>query len=137
MELDRVKLNRKYNLGNYETIDVGFEAETNEQDNPLDVLKHLEDMAELYLQARTAKTEQKPQPKPQPKPKPELKVDATSLAWETVQTENPFEITKQQEHESFKLLKAKVDEKHGKPVYVDGYVYWMMMDEKTLARRKK
>jgi len=68
LKLDRVKLNRKYNLGNYETLDVCFEAETTEQDNPLDVLKGLEDMAELYLQTRLSKTEQKPEPKPQPKP---------------------------------------------------------------------
>ena len=64
MKLDRVKLNRKYNLGNYETLDVSFEAEITEQDNPLDTLKGLEDMAELYLQSRTSRTEQ---PKPQPK----------------------------------------------------------------------
>jgi len=69
LKLDRVKLNRKYNLGNYETLDVGFEAETTEQDNPLDVLKGLEDLAELYLQSRTMKPESsKPEKKETPQP---------------------------------------------------------------------
>lgn len=66
MKLDRVKLNRKYNLGNYETLDVGFETETTEQDNPLDVLKRLENIAEMYLQTRLSKAEEKPAAAPKP-----------------------------------------------------------------------
>ncbi len=74
MKIDRVSLERKFNLGNYETLDVGLEAMLGEKDNPLDVWKQLEDLAELYLQARTAKPETKPASAEAPKlavaPKP-------------------------------------------------------------------
>ena len=65
------------------------------------------------------------------------KIDVTGLTWEEIQTENPFEVNKQDGAEAYKLLKAKIAEKQGKPVFIDGCVYWMMRDGTTLARRKK
>jgi hypothetical protein len=62
LKIDRARITRKFNLGNYETLDVGFEASLGEKDNPLDVCRQLEDLCELYLQARTAKPEAKPKP---------------------------------------------------------------------------
>ena len=55
MNVKTVKLNRKYNLGNYETLDVGFEAELTEQEGAdaqgsLDTLKDLEKLADTYFQ---------------------------------------------------------------------------------------
>ena len=65
------------------------------------------------------------------------KTDVTGLAWEEIHTENPFEVNKQEDAEGYKLLKAKIAEKQGKPIFIEGYVYWMMRDGTTLARRKK
>jgi hypothetical protein len=69
--------------------------------------------------------------KPQPKP------DMADLTWEPVQTDNPFEVNKQTENENWKALVTKIAEHKGKPIYVEGYVYWLMHDGVTLARRKK
>ena len=53
MNVKTVKLNRKYNLGNYETIDVGYEAELTQvegDDNQkiLEATKELEKLADTY-----------------------------------------------------------------------------------------
>ena len=53
MNVNTVKLNRKYNLGNYETIDVGYEAELTQvegDDNQkiLEATKELEKLADTY-----------------------------------------------------------------------------------------
>ena len=60
MKIETVRLSRKFSLGNYEMLECGFEASVKEQDNPLDVLRSLEDLAEMYLTSRTMKTEVKP-----------------------------------------------------------------------------
>lgn len=73
MKLDRISLNRKFNLGNYETLDLGLEAQLGEQDNPLDVWKQLEDLAEMYLQTRLSKATSKADEKPVAEPKPVAK----------------------------------------------------------------
>lgn len=55
MKPTAISINRKFNLGNYETLDVGLEATLTEQDNPLDAFRQLENMTELYLQNRLSK----------------------------------------------------------------------------------
>jgi hypothetical protein len=52
VKITEVAVSRKFNLGNYEMLEVGLEAALTESDNPLNALKNLEDMAELYLQSR-------------------------------------------------------------------------------------
>ena len=67
MKIEKVTLNRKFNLGNYETLDCGFEASRVNTDNPLDVFKQLEDVAELYLESRLKPTKaEKPPYVPKP-----------------------------------------------------------------------
>jgi hypothetical protein len=85
MKLTAISLNRKFNLGNYETLDVGLEAQLSEKDNPLDAWKQLEDLAEMHLQTRTAKPEAKPTIAPKPSEKadnqiPQLKYDKSQQA---------------------------------------------------------
>ena len=68
MKIDRISVARKFNLGNYETLDVGVEAILGERENPLEAWKVLENMAELYLQSRTAKPSEKPVAEEKPTP---------------------------------------------------------------------
>ena len=134
MKLDRVKLNRKYNLGNYETIDVCFEAETTEQDNPLNVLKGLEDLAELYLQSRTAKTEK---PKPTPPLEKGIVIDLETLIWQDMPaTDKGVWQKSETQNASYFAVKKAIEEKDGKPAFMEGYVVWLNSDG-TLGRRKK
>ena len=74
MNVNLVKLNRKYNLGNYETLDVGFEAELTEQEGAnsqgsLDALKTLEKLADTYFEmVRFQKPAEKPKEAAKPEP---------------------------------------------------------------------
>jgi replication factor A1 len=49
VKITKVSFSRKYNLGNYETLDVGAEAELTEQDNPLEAWSILRDNAEMWF----------------------------------------------------------------------------------------
>jgi hypothetical protein len=80
MKIETVKLSRKFSLGNYEMLEAGFEASVSEQDNVLETLKVLEDLAETYLQVRTMKGGQKKlEAEPEPELKPELKQLSTEM----------------------------------------------------------
>jgi len=70
MKLTNVTLERTYNLGNYESLRIGLEASLADTDNPLNVLKGLEDMAELYLQTRLSRDVPPPKTQPQPPQEP-------------------------------------------------------------------
>jgi hypothetical protein len=47
MKITKVMVNRKFNLGNYETLDIAAEAELNETDNPLEIWGVLKDNIEM------------------------------------------------------------------------------------------
>jgi hypothetical protein len=77
LNITKVSYSRKYNLGNYESLDVAAEAVLNEKDNPLEVWTILADNTEMWYIAEKNK-KANPQPKqpstPQPQatqPKPE------------------------------------------------------------------
>ena len=42
MKIIEVRFNRKINLGNYETEDIGFTATINENENAMEILKELD-----------------------------------------------------------------------------------------------
>jgi len=64
MKIVKVMVNRKFNLGNYETLDMAAEAELNDNDNPLEVWQIIRDNIEMeYITMQQKKTKQEP-PKP-------------------------------------------------------------------------
>jgi hypothetical protein len=69
MNITKVAYTRKFNLGNYETLDLSIEAVLNEKDNPLEVWSILSDNAEMWFiseRNKKAKTQVIPQqPAPQ------------------------------------------------------------------------
>ena len=83
MNVKTVKLSRKYNLGNYEMLEVGLEAELSEVEGansqgPLSALRKLEKVADQYYQMGRFQKDEPPKqeaPKPQPKlaPSPQPK----------------------------------------------------------------
>ena len=145
MRIITVTFSRKFNLGNYETLGASMEAEISDVDNPQETLTILRDNVEMWFRDQQKKPvgeqQNQPvepkQPKPQPEKKAEPKIDVTGLKWEEIKTENPFEVCKDYEAEAYKLLKAKIAEKQGKPIWLDNYTFWIMRDGTTLARRKK
>lgn len=48
MKITEVHFNRKFNLGNYETMDVGLMATVGEGDDPIDTLKRLDQYTITY-----------------------------------------------------------------------------------------
>ena len=48
MKITEVKFTRKFNLGNYETMDVGLVATIGEGDDPIDTLKRLDQYTVAY-----------------------------------------------------------------------------------------
>jgi len=139
VKIEGVKLNRKFNLGNYETLDVGFEAYIVETDNPLDVLKGLEDMAELYLQSRTMRTSVAEAIKPKTEPPLEkgVIIDLETLVWQEMPATDKGAWQKSAtRNASYYAAKKAIEEKDGKPTYMEGYIVWLNSDG-ALGRRKK
>jgi len=65
MKITNVYVERTFNLGNYESCKIGFEANICEGDIPLEVTAELERMAFQHYE-----NTRKPQPKPAPAPAP-------------------------------------------------------------------
>ena len=55
MKITKVSVNRKFNLGNYETLDLAGEAELSEKDSPLEVWEIIRDNIEMEFQAMQRK----------------------------------------------------------------------------------
>lgn len=142
MNLEKVSLERTFNIGNYESIRVGLECSVNTGENPLDVLRQLEDTAETYLTTARFKNEKavdKPANEtvtPAPEPKGVI-VDLAKIEWTHGGTtdKGTYEISTSKPIDYFSVKKA-IEEK-GKPVYMDGYIVWYMDKEDVLARRRK
>jgi hypothetical protein len=71
MKITKVMVNRKYNLGNYETLDIAAEAELSEKDTAYEVWSILKDNADnWFMEMRNPKPKPAPVPVVQPAPKP-------------------------------------------------------------------
>ena len=94
MNITKVSYSRKYNLGNYETLDVAAEAVLNEKDNPLEAWSILADNTEMWFIAeknKKANPQQKQPSTPQPnatQPKPEAVKNIDILKEFTEEQEN-------------------------------------------------
>lgn len=55
MKTTKIHIERTYNLGSYESLKVGFEAELNESDKPLEVAADLEMLIHQHIENRHAK----------------------------------------------------------------------------------
>ena len=54
MKLHTIHVTRKFNLGNYQTIDFHVEASLDEGENPVEALGKLEKIVNDYWEGRTA-----------------------------------------------------------------------------------
>ena len=76
MKISKVMVNRKFNLGNYETLDMAAEAELSETDSPLEVWTILRDNLEMEFTNMQSKT-------PEHKLSPFVKVPASQSTPQT------------------------------------------------------
>lgn len=52
MKVTHVLVKRKYNLGNYQTLDLQLEADITKDEDPVEVMKKLEKLINDYYQGR-------------------------------------------------------------------------------------
>lgn len=78
MKITKVMVNRKFNLGNYETLDLAAEAEINDTDNPIETWNILRDNIEMTAFNMQRKTATPPQQPPAPKPSPFKKAEPSN-----------------------------------------------------------
>jgi len=143
VKVEIVKVERLYNLGNYETLRVGYEAVLTELEgaNSQEVLKataDLEKLCDQYYQA--GRFQKQPQEKPK-EPEPPLEkgiiIDLETLAWQDMPaTEKGVWQKSETKNASYYAVKKAIEEKDGRPAFMEGYIVWLNSDE-TLGRRKK
>jgi hypothetical protein len=68
MIVTTVNVERTFNLGNYESLKVGFSAILSETDKPLEATRDLEMLAQQHFENRQASKPKPAAPAPQPKP---------------------------------------------------------------------
>lgn len=62
MKITNAYIERTFNLGNYESLKVGFDAVLSETDRPLDVTQDLEMLCHQHFENRNKPTPPKPEP---------------------------------------------------------------------------
>jgi len=72
MKITNCYIERTFNLGNFESLKVGFDAALNESDRPLEVTADLEMLCHQHFENRSKPkpVQPTPQPKPQTPPAP-------------------------------------------------------------------
>ncbi len=151
MKIEKVNLTRKHKLADYEMLIFGFEATVTEEDNPLDAVKTLDDLAEMYVVSRENNGKDEPEWKPD---KPQILtvgesikkhkeqdkgvvVDLETLEWQDMPPTDKGAWQKSEtKNNHYYAVKKAIEEKDGKPVFMDGYIVWLNSDG-TLGRRKK
>ena len=68
MNVTKVAYTRKFNIGNYESVDVSIEAQLNDKDNPLEVWSILADNAEMWFIGEKTRKKGAPQATSEEKP---------------------------------------------------------------------
>ncbi len=74
MQIKLVKVQQKFNLGNYQSLSLAAEAELNEKDNPLEAWNILRDNIEMCftdMQRKRNQPTQQQKPQTQPKKQPD------------------------------------------------------------------
>lgn len=139
MKVEIVKVTRKYNLGNYEMLDVGYEAaltdiEGSSSQEVLKVTQALEKLCDEYYTA--GRWQKQETPKEEPKQNGDA-IDLESLEWEDMPAtaKGPWQKT-QTKNTTYFAVKKAIEAKDGKAVFIDGYLIWMLSDE-GLGRRKQ
>lgn len=148
MKITKVSFTRKFNLGNYESLDVAAEAELNENDNALEVWSILKDNAEMWFIDQQRK-DKKPSPTSNPQAEkqsapsaipPNQPAPSTSPStphqnqkWEEMAaTENNkgiwYRCTDTADPEIQKIIDKIYEE--NKPIFKDGFLYWIVHESK-------
>ena len=145
MKVEIAKIERLYNLGNYETLRVGYEAILTEIEgaNSQEVLKATADLEKLCDQYyQMGRFQKQPEEKPKPKePETPLEkgiiIDLETLVWQDMPaTEKGVWQKSETKNASYYAVKKAIEEKDGRPAFMEGYIVWLNSDE-TLGRRKK
>lgn len=71
MKIVKVAVSRTFNLGNYESLRIAYEAEIADHEDPKTAVKKLADEIEKIGRELKERRESKPKPKPKPKYAPE------------------------------------------------------------------
>jgi hypothetical protein len=150
MKFDRAIVSRKFNLGNYETLDMALEYQLAEGDNPKQILAELREAIEMEfidMQRKKPAGGGGDNPRPtqpplatasSPKPLP----PASQLKWEempkTDTNKGIWQRCTQLSSPEVQYFIDKVEEAN-KPIFLNNYVYWVIYTDDLatgIGRRK-
>ena len=143
MNITKVAYSRKFNLGNYETLDLSIEAQLSEKDNPLEVWSILADNAEMWFIAQnnkqTAKLQpqqtQQPQASQQPAASPLPSPSPTPIKWEKMPAteKGSWEKTVNLNNPEIESIIEKIKQADNKVVDIGNYRYWKIYFDNQLT----
>ena len=146
MKVEVVKVERLYNLGDYESLRVGYEAVLTEIEGAnsqevLNVTANLEKLCDQYYEMGRFQRQPQEKPKPEEKKPQGIVVNLENIAWEEqpATEKGPWEKSMSQPIDYFTVKKTIEDKQAaGKAGFVtmEGYLIWLNSDG-SLGRRKK
>ena len=140
MRIEKAVFTRKYNLGNYESLDLSLESSLGDKDNPQEVWSVLQDQADVWFANRNRKKSEEPI-MPEEKPQEKKYFNADALIWKFMPPtdKGPWESTESSDKSEYREIVDAL-EAADKPLFSKDALYWLLKKEDKvtgIGRRKK
>lgn len=140
MKITKVAFNRKFNLGNSETLDASMEAELTEKDNPQEALTILRDNVEMWFidqqRRKPAANSNTPVDPKQELEEKKRDFDPDLCNWQNKTGSNgDYQMAK--DGQDYRKLFVYLLEAEKNFAKISGYSYWLFKDKVTVGRKSQ